>query len=428
MLYRRFGRTELNMPVFSTGGMRYQDGWKDKPLSEVDPRSHANLHATIERSLEVGIHHIETARGYGCSERELGMILPHYPRESLIVQTKVGPSEDPKVFEANFHDSLRRLNLDYVDLLAIHGLNAEEPLNHSLKPGGCLDVCRKLRDQGKCRFIGFSTHGEPGAILRAIEHDQARPGDYLPGDGGFDYLNLHWYYILQRNWSCIEAARARDMGVFIISPTDKGGHLHTPAPKLRELTAPLHPIVFNDLWCLNQQLPDDHPTHPGDFAIHTLSLGAAKPGDYDEHLEAVARWEDRGELLTPIVERLEAAMNEATGYASPEYGLGEDEVPEVWQVPGHFNVRLMLWLHNLARGWGLQGYGQARYNLMGNAGHWFAGRKTEDFRALGEAERLAIAEACKHSRLATTPAAFLDLLDRSADLLGGGKVKRLSAS
>ncbi|MEL7089169.1 MAG: peptidogalycan biosysnthesis protein, partial [Planctomycetota bacterium] len=37
MQTRRFGRTELNMPVFSTGGMRYQDGWKDKPLSEVDP-------------------------------------------------------------------------------------------------------------------------------------------------------------------------------------------------------------------------------------------------------------------------------------------------------------------------------------------------------------------------------------------------------
>ena len=51
---RRFGRTEIQMPVFSTGGMRYQDGWADKPLAELDPKTTANMEAVIARSLEVG--------------------------------------------------------------------------------------------------------------------------------------------------------------------------------------------------------------------------------------------------------------------------------------------------------------------------------------------------------------------------------------
>jgi hypothetical protein len=64
---RRFGRTELEMPVFSCGGMRYQYKWQDVEPSEVPAENQENLEATIHRSLELGINHIETARGYGSS-------------------------------------------------------------------------------------------------------------------------------------------------------------------------------------------------------------------------------------------------------------------------------------------------------------------------------------------------------------------------
>src|SRR4051812_23286973 len=95
MLYRRFGRTELNMPVFSCGGMRFQYKWQDTPLAEVPADNQANLEATVRRALDVGINHIETARGYGSSERQLGVFLPKLPRDKMIVQTKVGPTKDP---------------------------------------------------------------------------------------------------------------------------------------------------------------------------------------------------------------------------------------------------------------------------------------------------------------------------------------------
>src|SRR3954451_5342821 len=102
MKYRRFGRTNLSMPVFSCGGMRYQFKWQDVEPGEVPPDNQANLEATILRAVELGINHIETARGYGSSEMQLGRILPTLPRDKIIVQTKVAPMEDPAAFLKTF--------------------------------------------------------------------------------------------------------------------------------------------------------------------------------------------------------------------------------------------------------------------------------------------------------------------------------------
>src|SRR4028118_1624361 len=123
MQYRRFGRTELSMPVFSCGGMRYQYKWQDVPADEIPSDNQQNLEATIRRALEVGITHIETARGYGTSEAQLGQILPKLPREQIIVQTKVSPSADSRDFGKTIEKSLANLKLDYVDLLGLHGIN-----------------------------------------------------------------------------------------------------------------------------------------------------------------------------------------------------------------------------------------------------------------------------------------------------------------
>ncbi|MGA0198442.1 MAG: aldo/keto reductase, partial [Prochlorotrichaceae cyanobacterium] len=80
MQYRRFGRTELEMPVFSCGGMRYQQSWQTISAAEVDPDNQRNLEYTIHKAVSLGINHIETARGYGSSELQLGKVLPRFPR------------------------------------------------------------------------------------------------------------------------------------------------------------------------------------------------------------------------------------------------------------------------------------------------------------------------------------------------------------
>lgn len=281
MQYRRFGRTELKMPVLSCGGMRYQHSWSDVDPKEIKHSNQDNLEAIVKRALELGINHIETARGYGTSELQLGRILPTLPREQMIVQTKVCPTPSPKIFRKTFERSIKDLQLDYVDLLGIHGINTVRLKQDTLRNGGILDEAKQLRDKGLIRHIGFSTHAPLEVILELIETDE------------FEYVNLHWYYVDQVNRQAIEAARRKDMGVFIISPNDKGGKLYNPSAKLVELCQPLHPMVFNDLFCL---------ANP---KVHTISVGAAKPSDFDKHLESVALLDRADELLPPMLERFE---------------------------------------------------------------------------------------------------------------------------
>ena len=113
---RRFGRTEIRMPVFSCGGMRYQFKWQDVSPREVPADNQRNLEATIRRAVELGINHIETARGYGSSEMQLGAVLPTLPRSQIIVQTKIAPFATPQEFLRTFDRSLKYLKLEYVDL------------------------------------------------------------------------------------------------------------------------------------------------------------------------------------------------------------------------------------------------------------------------------------------------------------------------
>ena len=356
MLYRRFGRTGLQMPVFSCGGMRYQHKWQDMPLTDIPDENQRNLEATIGRALELGITHIETAHGYGSSERQLGVILSKLPRQQLIIQTKVGPSEKPDDFTRNFEDSLARLQLQYVDLLAIHGINDAQSLDHSIRPGGCLCAARRLQQRGLVRHVGFSTHGPTDIILKAISHEPA---------GGFDYVNLHWYYIFQRNWPAIEAAtaRGRDMGVFIISPSDKGGMLYDPPQRLTQLTAPLHPIIFNDLFCLS------HPQ------IHTLSIGAARPTDFDLHIQSLPLLPQASTLLPPILAHLHDAYHSAVEATLRD--PFELKVPTWEDTPGNVNIHSIIWLRNLVKAFDLHRFAKSRYGLLGNGGSWFPGQPAD---------------------------------------------------
>ncbi|MEH1882331.1 aldo/keto reductase [Nostoc sp.] len=391
MLYRRFGRTELQMPVFSCGGMRYQFKWDDVPNNEIPADSQANLEATIRKAVEVGINHIETARGYGTSEMQLGRILPQLPREKLIVQTKISPKEDAKEFRETFEKSLQNLQLDYVDLLGLHGINHTESLDYSIRPGGCLEVAQQLQAEGKVRFIGFSTHGSTDIIVQTINTNL------------FDYVNLHWYYINQWNWAAIEAAKRHDMGVFIISPSNKGGLLYEPPEKLVNLCAPLSPMVFNDLFCLSHQ------------EVHTLSVGAAKPEDFDEHLKTLELVDRASEILPPILARLES---EAIATLGENWVKSwETNLPTFDETPGEVNIRVILWLRNLAIAYDLVDYAKMRYNLLGNGGHWFPGNKAERL------DELNLRQCLAHNPHADKIPQFLE---QAHQMLAGEEVKRLS--
>ncbi len=392
MKYRRFGRTEIQIPLISVGGMRFQTSWKGE--DPVNPESVKNLEKMVAHALESGMNHFETAHGYGTSQEEFGQVLPNYDRDSLIIQTKVDPKETVKEYLEILEISMKRLKVDRLDLFAIHGINNDEILQHVSQKGGILDAVLKLKSQGRIGAVGFSSHGSPAMITRAIQTD------------AFDYVNLWHSYIYPFNLPAIQEATKHDMGVFIISPNDKGGMLYDPPEKLCRLTAPLSPMTFNDVFILS---------NPN---IHTISCGAAKPSDFDEHIAAVEQMDSLTDTVEAIRQRLDGEMEKVFDADWAHHYL--KGVPDWSQTPEGLNIFIVVWLWNLVKAFDLKKYAQMRYNLMGNAEHWFPGCKPE---VHAKIDQKALRQSLDASPYADR---MMDILEEAYDLMKAEEVNRLS--
>ena len=347
MQYRRFGRTNLNIPVLSLGGMRFQKSWDQLDFSEISCEEQNKVENILNLANKYGLTHVETAKYYGTSEVQLGIGFENTKLIPNIIQTKIPPNRDPKVFESDVITSIEKLKVTKIDLLSIHGINTAEHLHQAVRAGGCIDILRNLQKNNLIGSIGFSTHGKSSLIEKAISTNL------------FDYVNLHWYFINQENTKVINLANKYDLGVFIISPTDKGGHLHTPSKKMLELCSPLHPIVFNDLFCLMNK------------NVHTLSVGIAKEADFDLHLEAVSLLSESEHYVPKIINRLRQESVNTLGLEW--YQNWNRNLPSWEHTPGKINIPILIWLSNLIDWLDMEGFAKARYQLLGNGSHWFPG-------------------------------------------------------
>lgn len=176
MKYNRVGRSGLKLPAISLG-LWHNFGGIDR---------HENGRAMVRRAFDLGITHFDLANNYGppagSAEEMFGQILKQdfaAYRDELIISTKAGYYmwEGPygewgsrKYLVSSLDQSLKRMNLDYVDIFYHHRPDPDTPLEETM---GALD---HIVRQGKALYVGVSNYNpEQTAKAAAILKDLGTP-------------------------------------------------------------------------------------------------------------------------------------------------------------------------------------------------------------------------------------------------------------
>jgi predicted aldo/keto reductase-like oxidoreductase len=159
---RVLGKTGVHVSIVAFGGgsrfLMYKD--EDKALEAVN------------RALDLGITYMDTAYGYGDgkSEERIGKVMKTR-RKGIFVATKINKRSGDEAMRV-LEGSLKRLQVDQIDLIHIHSLTDEADLAAVEAKGGVLETVQKLRDQKVTRFIGITSHTDPVVLGKALErHD-----------------------------------------------------------------------------------------------------------------------------------------------------------------------------------------------------------------------------------------------------------------
>lgn len=162
-VYRTLGKTGLKLPIVSMGVM-----------NTMNPK-------LVEAAYNAGIVHFDTAAlyGQGRSEAMLGEFFKDKPRDSFVIATKVpmpgimfgnlNKNAKPQDFIDEFDKSFKRIGLDYVDILYLHGPGSRE--NTLYEP--YFEALKQIKKEGRARFIGVSTHQNQHEVIRASIESKA---------------------------------------------------------------------------------------------------------------------------------------------------------------------------------------------------------------------------------------------------------------
>src|SRR5262249_6016068 len=141
----RFGRTshESSRVIFGAAALW---GVRQERADEI-----------LNRLLEHGINHIDTAAAYGESELRVGSWMERH-RDRFFLATKTG-ERIAEGARPSFQRSRERLRVDQIDLIQLHTLVDEREWEIALGPGGALEALVEARAAGLVRFIGVTGHG-----------------------------------------------------------------------------------------------------------------------------------------------------------------------------------------------------------------------------------------------------------------------------
>jgi predicted aldo/keto reductase-like oxidoreductase len=212
LLQRPLGKTGITLPIVSMGVMN------------------ADVPGILRRAYELGIRHFDTAAVYqqGRNEEMVGNVIKELGvRDKVIISTKQGfrssrtDAEAKKRFIEGVEASLKRLQMDHVDILYHHGADSVD----DARAQGPIEALHALKKDGKTRFIGISTHRTVDIINEAI-----RLNTFDVALVTLNYTMAHDPAIL----STIERAAKSGIGI-VAMKTQAGGTVRPDAKLPKEL-------------------------------------------------------------------------------------------------------------------------------------------------------------------------------------------------
>lgn len=185
---RPYGSTGERLSIIGFGGI---------VVTQTEPGEAARL---VAEAIDRGVNYFDVAPTYGNAEERLGPALEPY-RRGVFLACKT-TRRTAREAEEELHASLTRLRTDHFDLYQLHAVNTAEDLQQVTGPGGALETFAAAREQGKVRYLGFSSHSVETALTLL---EQFRFDSVL--------FPVNWGLYLRSGFGPQVVTRAQELGV-----------------------------------------------------------------------------------------------------------------------------------------------------------------------------------------------------------------------
>ncbi len=159
MVYRTLGKTGEKVSLLGLGGAHI--GYQSDEQESI---------GIIRAAIDAGVNFMDNSWGYsnGQSEIRMGKALKDGYRDKVFLMTKVD-GRTRKAAQDQLDESLRRLDVDHIDLWQFHEIIRLDDADRIFSEDGAIHVALEAQKAGKIRYIGFTGHKDPYCHLRMLE-------------------------------------------------------------------------------------------------------------------------------------------------------------------------------------------------------------------------------------------------------------------
>ncbi|HSE89623.1 MAG TPA: aldo/keto reductase [Candidatus Binatia bacterium] len=303
MEYTTLGKTGLKVSVVGLGcggpsrlGLRGSADSQDRAIG------------IVRQALDLGVNFIDTAQSYG-TEGIVGKAIAGIPRDQIVVSTKktlpdAGQPRPENEIKKGLEQSLKHLGTDYIDVYHLHGV---EPKDYGFARDRLMPAMRRLREQGKIRFIGV-TEGFVQDPSHQMLQQSLKENLWDVVMVGFNLLNP------SARRTVFSMTRAKGVGVLSMFAVRRA--LSQP-DRLKEIVADLIQKGAISRDALNAKDPLDFMLGDGcaetlpevayrfcrhERGVHVVLTGTGNPAHLKANVESILK----PALPAPMVQKLEA--------------------------------------------------------------------------------------------------------------------------